>query len=174
MKMSDRNHVKKNVTNMLFNMKKTHKSMSVTVITYLKKLFSYVISQNKGDSEGITKGLLSMSLHPFGDQSKCSDKWCVFLQTPTQPRKYRSLPYGRPLNDKNLQEALKKELERYAEQGLKLSSLGSTQANESFNRVVAAKAPKNCHYSGSASLNFRLAAAVVKKNCGNRGIVAVR
>ena len=52
----------------------------------IKKPFSYVISQNKGDSEGITKGLLTMSLHPFDDHSKCSDKWCIFLQTPINRR----------------------------------------------------------------------------------------
>ena len=173
MKISDRNHIKKNFTNMLFAVKKDHNSLSVSVITYLRKLFSYVISQNKGDSEGIKQGLLSIAqVHPFGDHKQCNQSWCVFLRNGEQ-QKYKALPYGRPLNDKKLQDALHKQLQRYADQGEKLSALGSTQANESFNKTVASKAPKHCHYSGSASLRLRLAASVVHKNYGNGGILAV-
>lgn len=44
--------------------------------------------------------------------------------------------------------------------------MGSTQANESFNKTVASKAPKTKFISGSASLNSRVASAVAQKNEG--------
>lgn len=47
------------------------------------------------------------------------------------------------------------------------SELGSTQANESINNSIASKAPKRFHYSGSASLNYRVSAAVAQKNIGH-------
>ena len=36
----------------------------------------------------------------------------------------------------------------------------------SFNNIVASKAPKNCHYSKSESLDFRIASIVCQKNVG--------
>ncbi|KAH3788283.1 hypothetical protein DPMN_166419 [Dreissena polymorpha] len=45
--------------------------------------------------------------------------------------------------------------------------LGSTQANESLNKSIASKAPKQLHLSGSANLNFRVAAGVAQKNLGS-------
>lgn len=55
----------------------------------------------------------------------------------------------------------------------KVSRLGSTQPNESFNRSVSLKAPKNHHFSGSASLNYRIAATVAEKNSGDSYLIAV-
>ena len=54
----------------------------------------------------------------------------------------------------------------YAENAEKSAPLGSTQANESFNNMVAAKAPKNRDYSGSESLCFRVGAAACVKSTG--------
>ena len=54
----------------------------------------------------------------------------------------------------------------YAENAEKLAPLGSTQANESFNNMVAAKALKNRHYSDSESLCFRVGETVCVKNIG--------
>lgn len=45
-----------------------------------------------------------------------------------------------------------------------LAPCGSSQANESFNNVVASKATKARHYGGSESIDFRVAAAVCQKN----------
>nr|XP_034331420.1 uncharacterized protein LOC117680512 isoform X2 [Crassostrea gigas] len=50
---------------------------------------------------------------------------------------------------------------------------GSTQANESFNKTVSMKAPKNHHFSSSASLNYRVAASVAEKNTGQTYVVEV-
>ncbi|CAC5364760.1 unnamed protein product [Mytilus coruscus] len=55
----------------------------------------------------------------------------------------------------------------------KLANLGSTQSNESFNKSVAAKAPKNRFYGGSRSLAYRVAAAVAQKNTGHKYTVDV-
>ncbi|CAC5424590.1 unnamed protein product [Mytilus coruscus] len=43
--------------------------------------------------------------------------------------------------------------------------------DESFNRMVSAKAPKHVHYSLSGNLNYRVAASVAKKNTGHRYLV---
>ena len=47
------------------------------------------------------------------------------------------------------------------------------QSNESFNQIVAAKAPKARHYSSSESLSFRLRAAVCIRNEGQKYVADV-
>ena len=56
---------------------------------------------------------------------------------------------------------------KFNDQSEKLSSLESTQANESLNKSVASKTPKTHHYSASQSLNYGVAAAVAQKNIWN-------
>ena len=87
--------------------------------------------------------------------------------------KYRSLPYGRPLQGIELQKVLKEFFDSYKGQSEKLANLGSTQANESFNKTVASKAPKSHFYCGTASLNHRVAAGVAQKNIGHSYIAKV-
>ncbi|CAC5378782.1 unnamed protein product [Mytilus coruscus] len=87
--------------------------------------------------------------------------------------KYKSLPYGKPLQDKALQESLTTLFQKYILNSEKLANLGSTQSNESFNKSVAAKAPKNRFYGGSRSLAYRVAAAVAQKNTGHKYTVDV-
>ncbi|XP_071150116.1 uncharacterized protein [Mytilus edulis] len=48
----------------------------------------------------------------------------------------------------------------------KLSKLGSSQADESVNNIIASKAPKTKHFSSSSSLNYRVSSAVLQKNEG--------
>ena len=45
-------------------------------------------------------------------------------------------------------------------QRARLCLKSSSNANESFNRTLAAKAPKSLHFSKSESLNYRIASAV--------------
>lgn len=47
-KMSDKNHIKKNILNSLYNLQKVHKNMSSKVIKYTQKCFNYIISRIKG------------------------------------------------------------------------------------------------------------------------------
>lgn len=51
----------------------------------------------------------------------------------------------------------------YYENSEKMPNLGSTQANESMNQLIATQAPKAKHLGGSFSLSHQLAAAVSKK-----------
>ena len=164
-KKSDRNHLKKIVGNSLYKLQKKHKNLTARVIRYLQKCFSYMLSQNQGNPAGITKGLMAMFQHTFGDHSHCDSTWCRFLKTPDM--KYCSLPHGRPLSGEELQNNVKSIFIRFQDQAEKLANLQSIQANESLNNVIASKAPQATHHSGSESLSYRVAAAVAQKNVGN-------
>ena len=131
-----------------------------------------MIKQNFGKHSNIVKGLKALSKHPFGDHSYCNENWCRFIKDPTL--KFMSLPYGRPLKSHALQVALTKVFDSYIDRSETLAHLGSSQANESFNKTVASKAPKSQHYSGSSSLNYRVAASVAQKNLGYSYLVDVR
>lgn len=131
----------------------------------------YMISQNQGNEEGISQGFDAISLHPFGDHTLCNPNWCSHVQDPL--KKYKSLPYGRPLTDSALQKCL---IDFFAELKMhceKYSTLGSTQANESLNKTIASKAPKAHFYSGTSSLYHRVAAGVSQKNVGHSYISKV-
>ncbi|CAC5360370.1 unnamed protein product [Mytilus coruscus] len=78
---------------------------------------------------------------------------------------------GKPLSSSSLQKSLENVFEGYAQNSIKLSTIGSTDANESFNRMVSAKAPKHVHYSSSGNLNYIVAASVAQKNTGHRYLV---
>ncbi|CAC5400869.1 unnamed protein product [Mytilus coruscus] len=110
------------------------------------------------------KGLKSLSRHPFGDHSMCNKSWCHFVTN--QQEVYKSLLNGKHIQDQKLKETLTEVFDLYINHAEKLASLGSTQANESFNKTVGSKAPKSHHYSGSASLNYRVTGSVLQKNIG--------
>lgn len=171
-KQSDKNHVKKNFANSLFALQKEHKSLTSTVIRYLQKCFNYAISQNKGNPDGLATALSCISKHPFGDHQVCDAAWCTFSKN--EKSKHKNLPFGRPLTDLSLQQDIEKVVNSYKKHSAKLALLGSTQANESFNKMVATKAPKALHLSGSANLNYRVAACVAQKNNGHRYLLKVR
>lgn len=97
--------------------------------------------------------------------------WCRFLANPKE--KYHSLPHGKALSHIQLQGTIYNMMETYAANSEKLATLGSTQGNESFNRLVASKAPKANHYSSSCSLKYRVAASVLQKNEGHRYVMHV-
>ncbi|XP_063400480.1 uncharacterized protein LOC134685041 isoform X2 [Mytilus trossulus] len=170
-KVSDSNHVKKLLGNSLYEIRKKHKTLTIKVIQYLQRCFNYILAQGKGNPDMIKESILALSGHPFGQHERCNNTWCRFLDNPNE--KFNSLPHGKPLTDGALQNDLKSVFTKYAENSGKLSSLGSTQANESFNRIVASKAPKQQHYSSSGSLNYRIAACVAQKNEGNKYILDV-
>ena len=49
----------------------------------------------------------------------------------------------------------------------KIAPGGSTNDNESFNNMVAAKAPKRCHFSATNNFASRVNSAVAQKKLGN-------
>ena len=171
-KQSDKNHVRKNFSNSLYHLQSAHKSLTSKVIKYLQKCFNYAVSQNRGNADGLSQALSTLSKHPFGEHDDCDSMWCKFKANPKS--KHNSLPFGKPLADKSLQLALEKVIGTYRKNAGKLASLGSTQSNESFNRIVASKAPKAGHFSGSANLNYRVAAGVAQKNEGHQYVMKVR
>ena len=76
------------------------------------------------------------------------------------------LPYGRDLSGEDLKKGLQGLFQVYTGNAKKVAPLESTQVNENFNSMVAAKAPKNRHYSSSESLCFRASSALCKKDIG--------
>lgn len=153
---------------MIFVMSKygltVHFNYYLQIYRYIQKCWAYMVAQNEHNPAGIEVGLDAMWKHPFGDHSSCSD-WCTHKQDPC--KQYKQLPFGQCLTDKNLQEALAAIFRKYKSHSKKIAELGSTQANESINNSIASKAPKRFHYSGSASLNYRVSAAVAQKNIGH-------
>lgn len=57
MKLSDKNHVRKNMSNALYKLQEKHKSLSTKAIIHLLKDVSYAISQNKGNAKDLETNL---------------------------------------------------------------------------------------------------------------------
>lgn len=171
-KANDSNHLKKSFTSKLYAISKKHRSLNFSLISHLGKCFMYAIKQNENDSENIAKSLKSITPYIFGDHELCCTSWCGYLK---DPHNYipKHLPYKRYLTDSNLKIDLSDIFNGYASQSHKLTHIGSTQKNESFNRCVTSKNPKQLHYSSSESTCFRVAAAVVDNNLGNSYITQV-
>lgn len=150
-KISDKSHIRKLLGNSLYALKKQHQMLTVKVIKYLQRCFDHIIAQGKGNPLQISSDLDALSKHPFGDHHCCSSRWCRFIGKPNSL--YKSFPQGKPLVNEKLQSSLEKVFTTYADHSIKLSSLGGTQGNESFNHMVAAKAPKNVHFSSSGNLS---------------------
>ncbi|XP_076071750.1 uncharacterized protein LOC143043225 [Mytilus galloprovincialis] len=165
-KTSDRNHVKKNVIKKLYAIKSQHKQLSDMVMNSILKNFSFMIDQNKGDVEGMENGLKAIVEHMYGDHAHCNRSWCGFLKEGDK-YKHSNLPHGKDLTSDSLRSDLEKIfLGNESVNPRKLASLSSSQANENFNNMLAAKAPKAKHYSSSASLGYRVDSSILQKNEG--------
>ena len=95
--------------------------------------------------------------------------WCKQKNNPAA--KYASLANGMPLSGHQLNESLQRLFELHAANASSLCHGSSTNGNESFNTMVAAKAPKARHYSKLESLNFRVACAVNQKTIGENYVL---
>ena len=164
-KQSDRNHIRKNIGNDLYALQKTHRVLQTNVINYFKKCFSYVVKQNENNPEGTKAAILTIVPHVFGEHEHCGGSWCKFKENPS--RKYKHLPYKRPLTSSDLRASLERVFCKNAANSSNICPNASSNSNESFNTVVASKARKSCHFSNSESFDFRLAAAVCQKNMGD-------
>ena len=163
-KLSDFNHCKKTVANDLYSLQKTFKILQPKVINYFTNTcFTYAISQNLGDPKGTEKSIHNITPHVFGEHDECGP-WCKKKNDPS--RTYASLPNGKRLEGVELRVALNRVFSKHAKNSERLCLKSSSQANESFNRTLAAKAPKSHHFSKSESLNYRIASAVCQKNLG--------
>lgn len=171
-KRSDKNHVKKNISNSLYNIKKNYKSLTGTAISYFVKCASYAISQNCDDSKSLQTNLEAIVPHAFGEHERCDTAWCGYLKNP-DTYKHTALPGGCDLSDELLRKDLETVFGRLAEKSDKLTHCGSSQANESLNFVITTKAPKCKHFGASESLNFRTAAGISQFNVGPQYVVDV-
>lgn len=166
-KVSDVNHVKKNLGNHLYALRDAgHKEMSVKTIKHVQTCFNYAVMQNKGSPGEMQAALQAVVPHLYDDHSQCvNQSWCHHKDDPT--RKYKSLPRGKPLTDKKCKEKLMELFAGYARNANRLAASGSTQQNENLNQVITTKHPKNKHYGGSESLSYRVSAAVCQTNEGH-------
>jgi hypothetical protein len=174
-KGSDRNHTIKNFTNSLYALqkeKKLQRVFSTKTINHVKKCFAIAIAKNKNNSTELKQNLLAIPGHLFGNHNNCTIAWCNYLKDPENyVPKY--LPYCKYLSNQDLYHGLSSIFSVYADKSDRLSTLGSTQSNESFNSMVSLKNPKNKFYSGSESTSTRVAAAVCQKNLGEHYLLEV-
>lgn len=64
-KKSDRNHIRKNFSSCLYDLKKKHKSLSTRIIQYLLKCFNYLLAQKPRESKWNRKGAWCSLATPF-------------------------------------------------------------------------------------------------------------
>ncbi|XP_052084970.1 uncharacterized protein LOC127722154 [Mytilus californianus] len=165
-KISDRNHIKHNIISKINELKPKHKELTGMVCDAIVKNFTYVVNQNVGNPSGIEDGLHASIKHIFGEHDNCNETWCGYLKD-KDSYIHSNLPRGKDLCSSELRSDLEKLfIQKMVPQSKKLSNLGSSQANESFNNLIALKAPKTKHFSTSASLNYRVSSAVLQKNEG--------
>ena len=112
-KWSDVVYAKRSLNSRLFNLKDRFKSsncsiLSQEVMNYLKKCFSYCVSQHAGDSKSLKQRLKSIIPHAFGGHISCDISRCGYTQNPTT-YKHTDLPNGKDLYG----EPLKKPLLKY-------------------------------------------------------------
>ena len=169
-KNSDINHCKKNVGNQLWAIKSKFKFLTHKVIKYISKNYSYAISQNKDDPEATKAALLNCVPHMYNEHQNCGE-WCTHKNNADQP--FKHLPYGKPLSCPLFRKELENIFTKQSENAENLCPNSSSNTNESFNIMVAAKAPKSKHYSKSEALDFRVASAVCQKNVGEGYMVPV-
>ncbi|XP_043271195.1 uncharacterized protein [Venturia canescens] len=157
-KWSDINHAKKGLTSALYALK-----VPKEVINYFARAFSYAVYQNKGEAAAVRAALFNIIDHAYGNHDKCGD-WCH--SHAKENCGDDRLKGSKALTDPELRSKLTTVIAKYANNAEKLAPCGSSQANESFNRIVSSKHPKAQFYGASESMAYRVAAAVCQKNLG--------
>ena len=170
-KWSDMNHTKKHLGNSLFSLTKHYKQLSKETVKSLMRWFTFAITQNKGKPEDVASAIRNIVPHAFGEHDNCGT-WCRFSENP-QTFRHNTLPRGQNLSGDQLKNDLSAIFEVFAKNSKKLAPAATTREVESFNNMVAAKAPKRCHYSGSESLSARVSCAAAQKNIGHEYVQEV-
>ena len=142
-KRPDKNHTKKGIANFLYESSKKHVILKNQEFTsYIIRCIMYAVEQNKGNATQISSSLRQIVPHMFGDHENCDTKWCSHKEN-QETAVYKSIPGGKALTDDALRETLQELIDGLGAKSEMLSNLGTTQANENFNNIVATKAPKN-------------------------------
>ena len=169
-KLSDRNHVKKNLSKKLYNLRSQCKELTKKgVISHIKKCFSYAVAQNKGNAVGLSAAVRCIPDHMYNAHENCGT-WCK-KKSGTNPGIYNQKFI---LKSEQLYQELKQIFSIYADNASKYCVSASSQTNESFNNIVSHKFPKNKNYSTSPSGDVRVASAVLSKNEGDSYLVEVK
>lgn len=125
----------------------------------MKKCFGYALAQNEGNIIKLASTLRCIPDHFFNRHKNCGI-WCH--RDSENHSKNQKIIFKNPA----LYDQLTMMFTKYAKNAHKFSIAASSQANESFNNIMAHKAPKNICYSRSESCCYRLASAVCTKNDG--------
>ena len=160
-KISDKNHTCKRLKGSLYALQGKHSSLTGQVIDWFCKCFSYALSQTKNDCVAFKKRISQIVPHAFGYHKNCG-VWCK-----AENDAYVHNGLKKNLVGEELQKDLKAIFQTFTNNSEKIAPCGSTKEVESFNYMVASKAPKRCHFSGSKNLLIRVACAVAQKNLGN-------
>lgn len=173
-KRFDKNHVVKNFTKNLYNLKKEKAiKLSKNVICHLEKCLKYAFSKNQGDCVGMKDNLTAIVPHQFGDHSLCQPRFCGYRRKPGEKYVHYSLPYKSPLHDQTLRQRLQQIFDSLINNAHQYIDLGSSQQCEHANKEVSLRAPKSHHYGNSASLDYRVHATAAFVNEGRQYISKV-
>lgn len=160
-KQSDKNHTSKGVVNEMYKINKKYKELNGITIKYLQKGFNYSVAQNQGDSVGMAEAIKNIPYHSFNIHTNCGT-WCKYH---LDPANYKHSTID-DFQDQNLFEELKCLFNILATKTNQFSAGASSNANESFNSMLASKAPKSRLYGMSSAGDIRVAFTVNKKNDG--------
>ncbi|XP_044594835.1 uncharacterized protein LOC123272182 [Cotesia glomerata] len=111
------------------------------------------LQKNKNNIEATKAGLLNIVSHACDNHSACGD-WCKYKLDP-ENYSHKISPGGKGLSNPSGQDKLQAIFNSFANVADKLSPCGSSQANESLNKIIASTAPKHLHYGGSSSNDIR-------------------
>ena len=166
---TDTVHTKRSLVSKLYALRSSKKfpgcsQLSVKVIGYLGKCFSYCVAQNKNNPQSLKTAIQNIVPHAFGKHQNCSDTWCQYKQNPGS-YKHNDLPFGNDLHGDELERALMKVFDEYSTDVVakKVAPAANSQRNESLNNSVGSKNPKIRFYGGSESNSFRIACGISQK-----------
>ena len=135
-KKYDRNHMVKNIGKQLHELAaKKHVKLSKMTLVHLKNCISYAISKNQGDPKSMEVNLRAIVPHNFSDHSICHPRFCGYIRNSKSNKlyKHKSLPYGRPLSDGVIRDALDAVMCPVILKTEILADLGSSQQCEHAN-----------------------------------------
>ncbi|KAK7871533.1 hypothetical protein R5R35_010336 [Gryllus longicercus] len=150
-KWVDTNHNTKNFNNKLYLAAKKYTFLNHGVIKYLKRCFSYCIVQNKNNV-------------PNGE-------WCKAKSNLNYI--FKALPGGKPFQCAAWSTDLDVLLASQVAKAAQIAPGASSQQNESFNSMCAAKASKRMHYANSYAHHVRVSCAVNTKNLGSSHLCSI-
>ena len=128
-------------------------------IAYLKKCFTYCVSQNQGNSESMARAIENIPYHCFNMHDKCGT-WCSYHEN---PENYAHSNIGDGFHDVTLFECLRDIFNTLASKSSLFVAGASSNTSERSNAMIVSKAPKTRPYGKDAASDIKVACAVKKK-----------